>query len=476
MKWKDRKILARFRCRNETKARGYWKEEGEKRFRLCKRKEEDLGHVIEECEITGGPKDTEKILNETGEGLTELKTIMEKRRAIQDEEERQYGSTARRQKPKSCHSFRDKIIKGVQYNRVDKRGGRYMRSEVFAYIFLSDIPWDIDHYSDPSLCGSLLLSLLVVFRSVLMVKSDGYVVYAFFVVPESSVALLCEARIIVSPANVAAYLPVLITRSFRYGKYSINYQSIIKNAEVPKRWFKHFYVLAAPLSSYVLYLIICKFLWTGNSSKNVIWILDICLGSFRQALVSPESTFIATLVLTLHCWKRFYETHFVSIFSDNMMNISHYLLGYIHYIGSLVCIIGESDGFVEGSEGNFSWRRITYLQLICAIICVLSSYVQLRTNFILSNLRYNKDRKITSTAYKIPHGGLFDYISGSLQFTEIIIYILLSIILWQSTNFHYITLWVIINQTVTAVLTHKWYIQTFKNYPMSRKILLPYIF
>ena len=40
----------------------------EKRCRLCKRKEEDPRHVIEECEITGGLKDTEKILNETGEG------------------------------------------------------------------------------------------------------------------------------------------------------------------------------------------------------------------------------------------------------------------------------------------------------------------------------------------------------------------------------------------------------------------------
>ena len=89
MKWKDRKILARFRCGNETKAREYWKEEGEKRCRLCKRKEEDLRHVIEECRITAGPKDTEKILNETREGLIELKTIMEKRRAIQDWEERQ---------------------------------------------------------------------------------------------------------------------------------------------------------------------------------------------------------------------------------------------------------------------------------------------------------------------------------------------------------------------------------------------------
>ena len=85
----------------------------EKRCRLCKRKEEDPRHVIEECEITGGLKDTEKILNETGEGPTELKTIIEKRTAIQDEEERQEGSTARRQKRKSCHSFRDRIIKGV---------------------------------------------------------------------------------------------------------------------------------------------------------------------------------------------------------------------------------------------------------------------------------------------------------------------------------------------------------------------------
>ena len=89
MKWKDRRILARFKCGNETKAREYWKEEGKKRFRfLRKRKEEDLRYVIEECEITGGPKDIENTLNEAGESLTELKAIIEKRRAIQDGEER----------------------------------------------------------------------------------------------------------------------------------------------------------------------------------------------------------------------------------------------------------------------------------------------------------------------------------------------------------------------------------------------------
>ena len=86
---KDKRILASFSCGNETKAKEYWKGEREKRCRLCKRKEEDQTHVIEECEIMGGPQDTEIILNETGEGLTELKAIIEKRRAIKDGEERQ---------------------------------------------------------------------------------------------------------------------------------------------------------------------------------------------------------------------------------------------------------------------------------------------------------------------------------------------------------------------------------------------------
>ena len=90
MKWKDRRILARFRCGNEIKAREYWKEEGEKRCRLCKRNEENPRHVIEECEIMGGPKDIGKVLNETGEGLAELKAIIEKRRA-NDRKDAQQG-------------------------------------------------------------------------------------------------------------------------------------------------------------------------------------------------------------------------------------------------------------------------------------------------------------------------------------------------------------------------------------------------
>ena len=84
--------------------------QGPDRCRLYRRKEEYLRHVTKECETTGGPKDTGKTLNETREGLTELKAIIEKRRAIQDGEERQEGRTARMQKPKVAIVFSHQLL------------------------------------------------------------------------------------------------------------------------------------------------------------------------------------------------------------------------------------------------------------------------------------------------------------------------------------------------------------------------------
>lgn len=202
----------------------------------------------------------------------------------------------------------------------------------------------------------------------------------------------------------------------------------------------------------------------------------MCMGSSRQALVSPESTLVACVLMTLQSWKRFYETEYINIFSDKKMNILHYVVGLTHYPGVFMCIVGESEGFVKGSNGEFSWERITYFHLICAFVFILSTYTQYRANVILRDLRKNKDGELDSNIYKIPHGGLFEYVSGALQTTEIIIYVILSMILWKCATVHYVTAWVICNQTQTAIMTHRWYVETFESYPKSRKMLIPFIF
>lgn len=96
--------------------------------------------------------------------------------------------------------------------------------------------------------------------------------------------------------------------------------------------------------------------------------------------------------------------------------------------------------------------NITIIELICMLICLWSSYTQLKSNFILARLRKNQHGDVITKEHKIPFGGLFKYISNPLQFTEIIIYIMLSVILRQASTFHYITIWVIINQVKKLAL------------------------
>lgn len=274
-----------------------------------------------------------------------------------------------------------------------------------------------------------------------------------------------------------SYLPVFIARAYSYGKFHIKTEhSIVKKTEVPKRWFKHFYMFAAPASTFVLYLVVRRYLFGAPVPSIVIWILDLLLGTQRKPLVTSESTFLGAILIFLQSWKRLYETQVVSIFSDNKMNIMHYIAGFTHYAGTLICIIGESDGFVGGTKGSFSWSRITCLQLVCAFIFVTSTYMQLRSNLILRKLRLTKDSKTVTGGYKIPHGELFDYVTGALQLTEIILYLTLAIILWHSYTYYFVLLWVVTNQTECALLSHWWYQKTFPNYPKSRKALIPYMF
>lgn len=98
------------------------------------------------------------------------------------------------------------------------------------------------------------------------------------------------------------------------------------------------------------------------------------------------------------------------------------------------------------SKELIHWHKLTLLQIVCANIFLLSSLIQLQSNFILANLRKSENNKVVFDGYKVPHGGLFEYLSTPLQFTEILMYLMLSIILWQSNTFHYITFWVVINQ------------------------------
>ncbi|EFN76188.1 3-oxo-5-alpha-steroid 4-dehydrogenase 3 [Harpegnathos saltator] len=210
-----------------------------------------------------------------------------------------------------------------------------------------------------------------------------------------------------------SHLPISITYIYRYGKFNANVRhTLAKKGDIPKRWFKHFYIFAASVSTVILCLISYKHLYDGKIPEIIFTLLDTLFGASRKPL---------------------------------------------------------------GPQTNRSWNKLTTTTIACAFIFLLSTYMQLHSNFILARLRKNKDGVVVSHDYKIPFYGLFEYVSGPLQFTEILIYVMLSLILWQASTFHYVTVWVIANQIECAYLTHWWFRKNFKNYPKKRKMLIPYV-
>lgn len=65
-------------------------------------------------------------------------------------------------------------------------------------------------------------------------------------------------------------------------------------------------------------------------------------------LVSEESTLLAIAMLSIHMWKRAYEQMYVCVFSDQKINIIHYVLGHVYYWTATTSLVGESKGFVRG--------------------------------------------------------------------------------------------------------------------------------
>lgn len=148
------------------------------------------------------------------------------------------------------------------------------------------------------------------------------------------------------------HLPLFLTQSFRYGKHESKGEksALVCLLEAPKSWFKHFYIFALGWSVFALYLTLKGIILKCTAPEFVLDALDFLGGtSQREVLLSSHETLIVITLLTLQCVRRFYETNFVQIFSSkSKINISHYLVGYLHYFGAVVAILLNAEGFVRG--------------------------------------------------------------------------------------------------------------------------------
>ncbi|XP_069683014.1 polyprenal reductase [Periplaneta americana] len=278
--------------------------------------------------------------------------------------------------------------------------------------------------------------------------------------------------------NIEKRLPVFIRQTLRHGKYAYRGRpSRIKVIEVPKSWFRHFYVFASVYSTLCLVLTFGMYFLSWELPSWMISLLDFLASSNRKARVSAISSLLALSLLTLQSWRRFYETWFVSVFSNGQMNWSHYVVGFVHYFGAITAIIAESPGFIDdkGLSTMFQLKELTLGNIYGCVLFLWASYHQYKAAVLLADLRKNKNGSVVTLEHRVPHGDWFELVSSPHNLTEIMMYLAMTFILWGSDTWPVVFLWVLSNQVETAMLTHWWYKSKFEDYPAKRKAIIPYV-
>ena len=127
------------------------------------------------------------------------------------------------------------------------------------------------------------------------------------------------------------------------------------------------------------------------------------------------------------------------------------------------------NGFFVGYEiGNISQIDFGINTFIGLTIFFIGMYINRSSdNKLISLRRENKE-------YQIPQGGMFDYISCPNHFGEIVEWIGFTVIVFNLGTLSF-ALWTSFNLIPRALNHHNWYINHFKEYPVKRKAIIPFI-
>ncbi|CAM9136750.1 unnamed protein product [Scytosiphon promiscuus] len=105
--------------------------------------------------------------------------------------------------------------------------------------------------------------------------------------------------------------------------------------------------------------------------------------------------------------------------------------------------------------------------LIGSVMFALGMYINCHSDGILRRLREPGE-----TGYKIPRGGMFEYVSGANFFGECVEWCGFAIAGWSLPASSF-ALYTIANLVPRARKHHLWYLEKFEDYPPERRALIP---
>jgi len=107
--------------------------------------------------------------------------------------------------------------------------------------------------------------------------------------------------------------------------------------------------------------------------------------------------------------------------------------------------------------------------IIGILVFFTGAIINLKSDNYLLHLR-----KKAGNGYKIPFGGMFDYVSCPNFLGEILEWTGFAIMTWSPAALAF-AVWTFFNLLPRALEHHTWYKKTFHDYPLKRKALIPFV-
>ncbi|KAM9330407.1 polyprenal reductase [Gastrophryne carolinensis] len=264
----------------------------------------------------------------------------------------------------------------------------------------------------------------------------------------------------------------------RYGKTKISRPAWLRCFDLPKRWFYHFYLVSVVWNGALLCLVVRWLLYGVHLPEWLQLLLHFFNKEPQQHISGGElSTLLALSLIWLHSVRRLVECLFVSVYSGGVINLAHYGFGLGFYILNGITLLDHSRIEERQVTASDLASQVNCYHILGTVLFLWASVHHHRCHVILANLRKNTSGKVVSMAHALPRGDWFEKVSCPHYFAELLIYIAIAILFGLAhTTWWLVVLLVLFNQSLSAILCHEFYLQKFDDYPVDRKVFIPYVF
>ncbi|KAK9820952.1 hypothetical protein WJX81_004939 [Elliptochloris bilobata] len=263
---------------------------------------------------------------------------------------------------------------------------------------------------------------------------------------------------------------------------------------VPQSWFAHFYDVGAAVNAAVLGSLLAL---AANSGS---------LGSMAADGAS-DAALAGLALLQAHLTRRLAEANWLACYpAGARMHAIAYLFGLSYYVVLPLSLLPD-ELWQRLGEGAWPARAPAApallararcaaaaqppIALLGAAVFLVGNALQLHSHWLLARLRPAQPRKPGPDVslsegpaadagdgdYSVPRGGAFALVSCPHYLAEIVIYAGLAMVAGRARLQPWLVLtWVVANLLLAAGPTHAWYRRRFKDYPASRRAIIPYVY